>query len=71
MQNKTQPVSVSPLKIAYALKPVGASSPAQTVVLTNDKKTGPGIAKIVLEEKPSFILQTRIRIRLLSLMRKR
>jgi hypothetical protein len=69
MQNNTQPVSVSPLKIAYALKPVGASSPAQTVVLTNDKKTGLGITKIVLEEKSSFILQTRIR--LLSLMRKR
>ncbi len=48
MQNNTQPVSVSPLKIAYAAKPVGASSPAQTVVLTNDKKTGLGITKIVL-----------------------
>jgi hypothetical protein len=47
-QNNTQPVSISPLKITYAAKAVGTSSPAQTVLVTNDEKTSLGISKVVL-----------------------
>jgi hypothetical protein len=38
MQNSTQPVSISPLSIAFATKSVGASI-AETVLVTNDEET--------------------------------
>jgi hypothetical protein len=36
LQNNTQPISVSPLQITYAVKDVGVKSPTETVVITND-----------------------------------
>jgi hypothetical protein len=38
MQNSSQPVSVSPLKLTYAAQTVGRSK-AETVILTNDQST--------------------------------
>jgi hypothetical protein len=48
MQNTTQPVSISPLKIAYAAQAVGTSSVAKTVLVTNDEKTSLAISKVAL-----------------------
>ena len=48
MQNSTQPVSVSPLKITYAVQGVGTSSAAKTVIVTNDEKTALAISKVAL-----------------------
>jgi hypothetical protein len=48
LQNNTQPVSVSPLKITYAAKVVGTASPVETVIVTNDEKTTLDISKVAL-----------------------
>jgi hypothetical protein len=48
IQNSTQPVSVSPLKITYAAQGVGTSSAAKTVIVTNDEKTALAISKVAL-----------------------
>jgi len=48
IQNATQPVSVSPLKITYAAQKVGTKSKAQTVVLTNDEATALSISNVGL-----------------------
>jgi hypothetical protein len=47
MQNSSQPVSVSPLKLTYAAQTVGTGK-AETVLLTNDQSTSLGISGITL-----------------------
>jgi hypothetical protein len=47
MQNSTQPVSVSPLSIAYTTRVVGASG-SETVQFTNDESTALAISSVTL-----------------------
>jgi hypothetical protein len=57
--NNTQPVSVSPLTITFAVEAVGSTSKAQTVVLTNDRSTSLAISKVALggTDPSDFILK--------------
>jgi len=48
IQNSTQPVSVSPLKITFATQKLATKSKAQTVVLTNDQTTTLSISNVSL-----------------------
>ena len=47
MQNSSQPVSVSPLKVNYGTETVGDSK-TETVIFTNDQSTSLGISSITL-----------------------
>ena len=48
IQNATQPISVSPLSVTFAAEATGATSKAQTVILTNDQKTSLSITSVGL-----------------------
>ncbi len=47
--NHTAPVSVSPLKIKFASRKVGTTSPASTVLVTNDQTTALTISSVTME----------------------
>jgi hypothetical protein len=48
LQNNTQPASISPLAMTYKAQVVGTSSPAETVIVTNDEKATLDITKVAL-----------------------